>query len=835
MNGWSFAIKSLLRDLRAGELSVLLLAIVVAVSAMTAVGFFTDRVGRAIRLQAGAVLAADVVVSAPAPIEPSFLDDARQAGLRTAESMSFLTMVLPADESNESNALTMITAVTDGFPLRGELLVADIMFGDTAAAQGIPPPGAVWAEPGLLGRMNLAVGDRVLIGERQLTIVKVLEYQPNQMTGGMTQLAPGLMVNLADVPSFNVIRPGSRATYRELYAGAENSIAEFRQRIEALSDESLRIRGWEDAGEQINDAIDRAQRFLTLASLVTVILAAIATAMAARRYAVRHLDTIALLKSMGATQSFVQNSTLGQLACVIIGTTLIGSLIGFFAQQTLVALAADVLKVDLPATSLIAGALGLITAATVTIGFALPHLLQLKNVAPMRVLRRDLPAPQLSSTATYGIAIGALLLMIWSIVRDLMLVVYISVGLGVVALLAVAGGWLLVRGLTRFRGAAGVAWRYGLANISRRGTESIVQIVAFALSLMMLLLLTVVRTDILEEWRATLPADMPNYFLVNIDPEQWPDIRKFFQDELGASPDYLPFIRGKIVSVKGQSVDEYAFPNEMGRNFVSRSETNITWTADLPESNVVTTGEWWDENDDAAIRVSLAAGPFRALGLSIGDTLGFDVGGEVFEAPVTNVRSIQWDSLQPNFFVMLSPGLAEELPQTIIASVHVPPGERLVLNSFVRTYPGVTIFDLEVIIGQVRMVIERASMSVQYVFLFTLLAGIIVLLAAIQATRDERRFESALLHTLGMRRSKILQGIAVEFIALGSLAGALAAFGASAVGFVIADQVFKLDYTVDPWLWLVGLVAGSLVVGVTGTLATRKAVSEPPVVVLRDG
>jgi len=834
MNGWSFAVKSLLRDLRAGELSVLLMAIVVAVAAMTAVGFFTDRVGRAIRLQAGAVLAADVVVSAPAPIEPSFLEEARAAGLRTAESMSFLTMVLPADETNERNALTMLTAVTDDFPLRGELLVADVMFGDTTGAQGIPASGEAWAEPGLLGRMNLEVGDRVLVGDRELSIARVLEYQPNQMTGGMTQLAPGLMVNLADVPSMNVIRPGSRATYRELYSGEEASVAEFRQVIEARGDESLRVRGWEDAGEQINDAIDRAQRFLTLASLVTVILAAIATAMAARRYALRHLDTIALLKSVGATQSFVQNSTLGQLGCVIVGTTLVGSIIGFFAQQILVVLAADVFQVDLPPTSMSAALLGLITAATVTIGFALPHLLQLKNVAPMRVLRRDLPPPQLSSTVTYGIAIGALLLMVWSIVRDLKLVVYIAGGLGTVALLSVAGGWLLVRGLTRFRGAAGVAWRYGLANISRRGTESIVQIVAFALSLMMLLLLTVVRTDILAEWRATLPDDAPNYFLVNIDPEQWPEIKSFFEDELGAAPDYLPFIRGKIVRINGQSVDAYAFPSERGRRFV-RQETNLTWNAELPESNVVTAGEWWDESDGEEIQISLSADLFQAFGLSIGDTIGVDVGGEEIDAPVTSARSIQWDSLQPNFFVMLSPGLAEQLPQTIIASVHVPVGERLVLNSFVRAYPGVTVFDLEVIIGQVRMVIERASMSVQYVFLFTLLAGIIVLLAAIQATRDERRFESALLHTLGARRSKILQGIAVEFTALGSLAGALAAFGATGVGFVIAEQVFKLDYTVDPVLWLVGLVVGSLVVGVTGTLATRKAVSEPPVVVLRDG
>jgi putative ABC transport system permease protein len=834
MNSWSFAIKSLLRDLRAGELSVLLTAIVVAVAAMTAVGFFTDRVGRAIQLQAGAVLAADMVVSSPAPIEPSFIDDAEEAGLAAARSMSFLTMVLPADESNESNALTMITAVTEGYPLRGELIVADVMFGDATKVAEVPTPGEAWAEPSLLGRTGLAVGDRVVVGERELKISRVLEYQPNQMTGGMTQLAPGMMVNLADVPSFDVIRPGSRATYRELFAGAEGPMEAFRKRVTESKDDAWRVRGLEDAGEQITSAIQRAQRFLTLASLVTVILAAVATAMAARRYALRHLDTIALLKSVGATQSFVQNSTLTQLACVILGTAIVGSAIGFFAQYALIGLAADVLKVALPPTSLGAGVLGLITAATITIGFALPHLLQLKNTAPIRVLRHDLPPPQLSSGATYGIAIGMLLLMIWTIVRDLTLVAYIAGGLGVVAALSVAVGWLLVKSVARFRGAAGVAWRYGLANVSRRGKESVVQIVAFALSLMVLLLLTVVRNDILKDWRATLPDNAPNYFLINIDPEQWPGIQQFFADELDATPDYLPFIRGRIVRINGEPVDDIEFADPRGRRF-ARQETNLTWRASLPESNVVTAGEWWGEDYAGDIQLSLSDDIFKSLGLSIGDKVGFDIGGEEFDAPVTSARSIEWDSLAPNFYVMLSPGLSEELPQTIIASVYVPKDRRLLLNSFVRAYPGVTVFDLEVILGQVRMVIDRASMSVQYVFLFTLLAGIIVLLAAIQATRDERRFESALLHTLGTQRRTILQGIAVEFVALGSLAGALAAFGATAVGFVMAEQVFKLDYTIDPWLWLAGLVIGSVVVGLTGTLATRRAVNEPPVVVLRDG
>ncbi len=338
----------------------------------------------------------------------------------------------------------------------------------------------------------------------------------------------------------------------------------------------------------------------------------------------------------------------------------------------------------------------------------------------------------------------------------------------------------------------------------------------------------------LSEWRQTVPESAPNYFLINIEPEKWPAISEFFEENVGAQPDHLPFIRGRITHVKGTPVDEIVFPDVRGEGFV-RQETNLTWRAELPPSNKVQAGQWWGADYDGEIQVSLETGIARSLGLTIGDSISFNIGGETVEAPVTSFRFIEWDSMSPNFYVMLSPGLVRELPQTYIASVFVPPKQRALLNQFVRTFPGVTVFDLEVVLGQVRMVIDRASMAVQYVFLFTLLAGIVVLLAAIQATGDERRFESAILHTLGARRSKILQGIAVEFTALGALAGALAAFGATAVGYLLAKQVFDLDYAVSPSLWLVGLLVGSAVVGLTGTLATRKAVNEPPIVVLRDG
>ena len=830
MSGLRFGLRTLLRDSRSGELGVLLAAIVIAVTAMTAVGFFTDRVGSAIRTQASAVLAGDLELSSTDPIPAEYMDAARERGLEAVEFMTFPTMAL----AGEANSLALLRAVSEGYPLRGELLVSPQLFGDAVRADGIPPPGEAWAEPGLLARLDIDVGATLTIGESQVTVTRVLDYQPGQGVGGFAQLAAGLMVNIADIPAFDVIRPGSRITYRHLYAGDGDTIDDFRAFLKPKLSKSVRMRGLEDAGEQITAAIDRAQRFLTLASLVTVILAAVATAMAARRYALRHLDTIALMKSLGATQGFIQVATLSQLGLVILVTALIGTLFGFGAQQVLVALGAGVLRVDLPPASGFAGALGLLTAATITIGFALPHLLKLKDTPPMRVLRHDLPPPRLGTGLSYGIAIAALLVMIGVIVRDLLMLSLVAGGLVLVTLIAVAGGWLLVLTFTRFRGAAGIAWRYGLANISRRGSESVVQIVAFALSLMVLLLLTLVRSDLLNEWQRTLPEDAPNYFLINIDPEEWPGISSFFERETDTVPDFLPFLRGRVTSVKGEAISDYEFPNMRGENFAQR-EGNLTWRGELPDTNEVRDGQWWSAATTDEIEASLEVGIARDLGVGVGDMMGFNIGGENIEARITSLRFVEWDSLRPNFFVMLSPGLAEELPQTYIASAYIPPEKRRLLSGFIREFPSVTLLDLEVILGQVRMIIERASMAVQYVFLFTLLAGITVLLAAIQVTKDERRFESAILHTLGAGRRTIMQGLAVEFTALGTLAGLLAAIGATAVGWVVAEQAFELDYSLNPWIWIAGCLAGAAVVGSCGTLATRSAVKEPPVAVLREG
>ena len=830
MNSRGFAWRSLLRDLKAGELTVLLFAIVVAVTSMTAVGFFTDRVARAMQAQAAETLAADMVIRSPAPLDERYLALGAEAGLQTAEAFSFPTVAIAG---NEGRTLTVVNAVSDAYPLRGNLLVTDQLFGDSFVPDGIPERTTAWAEPGLMARLGLEVGDTIKLGAAEFVLSRVLEFRPDQSMG-FTTLAPSILVHIEDVASMDVVRTGSRVTYRQLFAGAPGDIEKFRERISAELGPEERLSTVDDASEQISAAISRAKRFLTLASLVTVILAAVATAMAARRYALRHLDTVALLKSIGATQSFVQRSMLWQLIAIVLGTAAMGTMTGYLAQYLLASLLASLTPFELPQASLVAALLGLVTAATVTVGFALPHLLQLRTTPPLRVLRRDLAPPPLRASFVYGIALLSLITMVWSIVQELKLLLWIVAGLMSMTLVMVLAGWILVRVFTRFRGAGGIAWRYGLANIARRGRESVVQIVAFGLGLMVLLLLTVVRNDILDDWRRSLPEGAPNYFLFNIEPEDWDGISELFAGALGSSPEFLPLIRGRLSSINGVAIDDYNFPNIQGENFIRR-EANLTWTAELPESNRITAGEWWPSDYDGALQVSLEADFANDIGVGIGDELGFTVGGEKVSAPVTSLRFIEWDSLQPNIYLVFSPGDVRNLPQTYLSSLFVPDENRDVLKTLLKNYPAVTLLDLEVTLAQIRDIIEKASAAVQYVFAFTLLAGIVVLLAAIQVTKDERRFESAILHTLGARRRQILQGIAAEFIALGALAGFLAALGATAIGFALARFVFDLSYQIDPLLWIAGLLSGALVVGVTGTLATRKAVNEPPVAVLRNG
>jgi putative ABC transport system permease protein len=578
-------------------------------------------------------------------------------------------------------------------------------------------------------------------------------------------------------------------------------------------------------------SVRRAEQFLVLSALVSVLLGGVAVAMAARRFVARRLDSVALMKCIGARHRDVLALNLLQLAMLVAAAAVVGSAIGFVAQFGLTWLLADFVETQLPPASPRGIVLGPLTALVVAIGFALPPLLQLGSVPPARVLRQDLDPPPLRYLTIYGVATGAVAGMLYLMFGDLQLIAYLLGGAAVTLTVLYFAGRLLVLGLQQLRGSVGIAWRYGIANVARRGRESSVQIVAFGLGLMVLLLLTLVRTELMVEWQGMLPEQAANRFLINVQRDERDGVRGLAESRGIAAPEFTPLVRARISRVNGQPVGEYKARDERARDELN-DEVNLTWTATLKSDNQVIDGEWWDAGDPQP-QLSIEEDLLEEIGLKLGDELTYSIGGQELTVKITSVRRVQWDSFQPNFFMVVNPGLIESFAHTYITSFYVEPAQRPVTLDIVREYPGVSVIDIDAVLDQVRTAMNRAALAVQYVFMFTIAAGLMVLLAAIQATRDERMFESAVLRTLGARRTVVLQGVAAEFTALGLLAGTLAAVGAGLIGYLLATEVFDLEYTPGPGLWLMGLSAGAAIVGISGTLAVRSVVNESPVATLR--
>jgi len=827
MKALRFALVALSRDWRSGELAVLLAALVVAVAALTGVGFFTDRVGQAVTQQAAEVIAADLRLQASNPPSEDYVTAARSQGLATSRTLSFPTVVF----FGEASTLAAIRAVADGYPLRGRVKVADEPFGPARETSDIPARGEVWFDSRLLARLGAQVGDEVSIGAATFRVTRVLAYRPDQGSA-FVDLAASLLMNLEDMPSTELIQPGSRATHAILFAGPPPAVRAFKAELEANKKPAERLVDVAEASPQIQSSMERAGRFLNLSALVTVLLAAVAVAMAARRYVRRHLDNVALMKCMGASQGFVLRVTAIELVLLALLASVVGAALGFAAQQGLALLLKDLIRGDLPDPTWSPAWLGVATASTILVGFALPPMLQLKRVPPARVLRRNLEPPPLKFAAPYLVAVGALLAMLFWLVRDAKLVGYVAVGTAATLALLLGAGWMLVRVAGRLRGGVGVAWRYGVANLSRRGRESIVQVVAFGLGLMVLLLLGIVRQDLLDTWKASLPEDTPNHFLINIRSDQVEDFKGFFTSRGMEEPRLFPMIRARMTALNGTPIAELPLEGDRAQGFAQR-EQNLSWAADLQEDNTLVAGRWWTDADRGRNLVSVSTDYAEELKLKVGDVLSFDVAGEPLEAEIASLREVQWDTFRPNFFLVFNPGTLDGMVGTWLTALKLDEAGKRSMVELVRAFPSVSIFDVEAILAQVRQVGDKASLAVQYVFLFTLLAGVTVLLAAVQSTRDERAYESAMLRTLGASRRVVLAGVATEFAALGVLAGLLAAIGATAGGWFLATELFNLDYRLDPTVWAVGIGLGLLIVGGAGTLAARSVVNQPPITTLR--
>jgi len=822
-----YALRSFGRELRSGEVIVLLAAVALAVAALTAVGFLTDKIGRAVARQANEVLAADLRLRSPEEIPAEWREAAVRFGLDTAETQSFPSVVF----AGEANALATIMAVSETYPLRGSVRIADQLFGEQREVDGIPVRGNVWADSALMARLGIDVGDLIMLGETEVRIDAVLTYRPDQSIG-FASLAPSLLVNLEDIPASGLINEGSRVGYALLVAGEESLVDAFYADVENRLPEEVRVRNREDSSERASNAADRAQRFLSLTAVISLLLSAVAIAMSARRFAHRRMDTVALMKSLGASQRFVITAASVQLIMLGIAGVLIGSIVGFTVEELLTRMLKGMIQGDLPSVGWAPVGLASGAALILLVGFALPSLIQLRNTPPLRVLRHDAMPPPPSRLLVAGTSLVAVAVLLYQAIPDGRMLAIVLGGMLVVAAALYLAGRLLVAVMGRSRGGVGIAWRYGLANVARRGRDSAVQVVAFGLGLTVLLLLSFVRTDLLEGWRQSLSEDAPNHFLINIQPEERGSIAEIFQSEGIAAPQFVPLVRARMTEINDESVKTRQYPVQDGEWMANR-EANLTWADEMSSSNVLVDGEWWEPGYDGEPLVSVEEEAAMEMGLELGDRLRFLVAGQEVEARVTSFREVNWDSFQPNFFLVLSPGSLDAYPTTFVSSLQIEDERQGVLLQLVRAHPSVSVIDLGAILEQVQSIISKASLAVQAVFVFTLAAGIAVLFAAVQSTIDERRFESAMLRALGVRRRTVLSGVLTEFAALGFAAGLLASIGASILAAVIADQLFDLGYSFNPMLWIAGLGGGIVLVCLSGYVAARGAINAPPADVLR--
>ena len=803
------------------------LALLVAVASVTTVGFFADRVQHALDSQANQLMAADLVISTDHKLDEQFEIEAKRRQLATANVLSFPSMASRADLSH----LADIKAVSAGYPLRGKLRIGQVAFSADQEATGVPERGSIWIGEQMLSHLGIRIGDSIELGSGRFRVAALVTREPDNALDYFN-IAPRVLMNLADVPSTELIQTGSRVYYRLLVAGDDAKVAQYRAWAERRVGRGERLEGIRDARPEVRAMLERAGRFLGLAALLSVILAAVAVALAARRFMQRHLDGCAMMRCLGASQRTIFLLHCYQFLFLGLAASALGCALGFAAQFVLVLWLRNFVTVALPLPTWMPALQGVITGMVLLLGFAVPPLLRLRGAPTLRVLRREVGFKDGYSVAASVLGFLAIAgLLLWK-AGDARLAGYVLGGFAGGMLVSGALGWLLLRLLGRLRGRVGGAWRYGLASMGRRAGGSIVQMVALGLGIMALLLLTLVRGDLMQSWRKSVPPDAPNRFVINIQPGQVDDLRRFFAGKKLAAVDFYPMVRGRLMAINGKPVSAASYADERAKRMVER-EFNLSWAQTLRPDNRLVAGRWWSAPRREAPEVSVEEWIAKELRIKIGDTLTYRIAGTSASATVTSIRKVDWDSFRVNFYVISTPGFLDAMPASYITSFHLPRESAAVLNELVRAFPNLTLIDVAALMQQVQAMTEQVAQAVQFVFLFTLLAGLMVLYSAIAATQDERLFEAAILRSLGARTRQILTGQLAEFLAIGFFAGLIAATGASALAYLLSVEVLNVPYHFDAWIPLLGSVGGAAAIALAGLIGTRSTVNVPPVQAIR--
>lgn len=825
---FSLAARQLLRDARAGELRVLFFALLVAVAASSAIGYFSARLNDAMLLRASEFLAADLRLSGSSPASQQQIDTGLKLGLDHAQAVEFSSVVA----AQEGIQLASVKAANSLYPLRGELRSAAEPYAPEEVGSG-PRPGEVWAEARLMVALNLKIGDELEIGAKTLRLSRVLTYDPDT-AGDFYSLTPRVLMHLDDLAATEVVQPGSRVRFRELWRGDANALAAYRQAVEAGLEPNQRLDDARDGNRQVGGALGRAERYLNLASLAAVLLAGVAVALSAARFAARRFDASALLRCLGLSRREalalfgLQLALLGLIAC------LIGALLGWAGQHVLFYLLRGLIPDDLPPADLWPALAGMATGLVALAGFALPPLAALGRVPPLRVLRRDmLPVPA-SSWLVYGAALIALGLIMWRLSLDLRLTLALLGG-GLLAALLLGGLLLLgLQSLRRLLQRAALPWRLGLGQLLRHPLAAAGQSLAFGLILLAMALIALLRGELLDTWQDQLPEDAPNHFALNVLPAER-DAFAARLAELSPHPAPLyPVVPGRLIMINGEPVRQLVTKESRGERAIQR-DLSLTWAEDLPSDNLITAGNWWGAAHASELPgVSVESELAESLQLKLGDQLRFNVGGIERDAQVTSLRQVDWDSFQPNFYMIFEPQTLQDLPATYLTSFYLPPGQDAELVALSRAFPSVTLLQVDALLAQLRSILAQVTLAIEYVLLFVLAAGITVLLAGLQATLDERIRQGALLRALGAERQLLISARRAEFGLLGAAAGLLAALGCELVSFLLYRYAFDMSWQPHPWLLLLPLI-GALLIGLAGVLGTRRALNASPLSVLREG
>lgn len=820
------ALRLLAREARAGELRVLVAALVIAVGAVTAVALLTDRVSRGVGQQSAELLGADLVVTAEAPHPAQWRAAARERGLAIGELVEFASVVV----MGERLQLASVRAVDATYPLRGAVKTAPAPYAPDAITRGVPAPGSVWVDTRMLQELRAAIGDRVEIGNASFTIERVLTYEPGR-GGNFFGAAPSVLMHAQDLAATGVLQPGSRATYAFAVAGGELAVAAFRAWVAPQAASSRRIMDTRSGNPSIARAIERVDRFIGLTSLLAVLLAGVAVAMGARRYSARHYDVSAMLRCLGATQRDILLLYGTQLLVIGVTASAVGCIVGWVGQEILQLLLRDLLPVRLPTPGMAPLALGFATGLLTLAGFALAPILRLRAVSPLRVLRRELTPLPASAWLVASAALGAMLLLMWRYTDSPRLILGVLGGALAAGIVLAGVGFGLLAAGRRLIARAGATWRFGLSNLWRRPRASLAQVLAFGFTFMAMALMVLVRGDLLASWQRQLPADAPNHFAFNILPADVARVEQFFADHRIEAQALYPMVRGRLTTINGTAVTQ-AVTKEEESNEALHRELNLTWAAQLPPDNRIVAGAWWDAAKAAGVSVEERLA--KRLGIQAGDRLGFTIGGASISVPVASLRKVQWDSFHPNFYMIFTPGALDGMPATYLTSFHLTADQKPLLAQLVRAFPATSVLETDQVITQVRTILAHVTAAVEFVLLFVLAAGFAVLYAALVASLDERRQESALLRALGARRGQLIGAQLAEFVVLGLLAGVLAAAGAEIIAWALYSRVFDIEYAFKWRVWLATPTISAALLAVAGHLGARRIAQQSPLGVLRD-